>query len=161
AERAGPAGAARAPARYASAAGHPCRQSRGGGHLGGPGQGRGRAAGGRLRQRRAAPGFHPRPRAMARARGAAPGGRARRPPGCPAVRYSYPRWIVGAYRDALGDPPREELEAALAAGDDRPRVTMAVLPGGPGREEVMPEGAEPSRWSPYGFTLPGGDPAGL
>jgi 16S rRNA (cytosine967-C5)-methyltransferase len=83
------------------------------------------------------------------------------PDGYLAVRYSYPRWIVGAYRDALGDPPEEGLEAALAAGNARPRVTMAVFPGGPGREEVMPEGAEPSRWSPYGFTLPGGDPAGL
>jgi 16S rRNA (cytosine967-C5)-methyltransferase len=83
------------------------------------------------------------------------------PDGYLAVRYSHPRWIIGAYRDALGDPPEEELEAALAAGNDRPRVTMAVLPGGPGREEVMPEGAKPSRWSPYGFTLPGGDPAGL
>jgi 16S rRNA (cytosine967-C5)-methyltransferase len=83
------------------------------------------------------------------------------PDGYLAVRYSYPRWIAGAYRDALGDPPEEELETALAAGNDRPRVTMAVFPGGPGREEVMPEGAEPSRWSPYGFTLPGGDPAGL
>jgi 16S rRNA (cytosine967-C5)-methyltransferase len=83
------------------------------------------------------------------------------PDGYLAVRYSYPRWIVGAYRDALGDPPLAELEAALAAGNDRPRVTMAVFPGGPGREEVMPEGAEPSRWSPYGFTLPGGDPASL
>jgi 16S rRNA (cytosine967-C5)-methyltransferase len=83
------------------------------------------------------------------------------PDGYLAVRYSYPRWIVGAHRDALGDPSLEELEAALAAGNDRPRVTMAAFPGGPGREEVMPEGAEPSRWSPYGFTLPGGDPAGL
>jgi 16S rRNA (cytosine967-C5)-methyltransferase len=83
------------------------------------------------------------------------------PDGYLAVRFSYPRWIVGAYRGVLGDPPEEELEAALAAGNDRPRVSMAVFPGGPGREEAMPEGAEPSRWSPYGFTLLGGDPAGL
>jgi 16S rRNA (cytosine967-C5)-methyltransferase len=94
------------------------------------------------------------------------------PDGYLAVRYSYPRWIVAAYRDALGssqpDGRREiaELEAALAAGNERPRVTLAVRPGSAGeggtsRDEVMPEGAEPTRWSPYGFTLSGGDPAGL
>jgi len=78
-----------------------------------------------------------------------------------AVRYSYPRWIVAAYRDALGPAAETELEAALAAGNDRPRVTMAAFPGGPPRAEIMPEGAEPTRWSPYGFTLAGGDPAAL
>jgi 16S rRNA (cytosine967-C5)-methyltransferase len=83
------------------------------------------------------------------------------PDGYLAVRYSYPRWIIGSYREALGDPSVAELEAALAAGNDRPRVTMAVFPCGPGREDVMPRDAEPSRWSPYGFTLAGGDPAGL
>jgi 16S rRNA (cytosine967-C5)-methyltransferase len=83
------------------------------------------------------------------------------PDGYLAVRYSYPRWIIGAYRDALGEAAGSELAAALAAGDERPRVTMAVYPGGPGRDEVMPQGAEPTRWSPYGFTLPGGDPSPL
>ena len=78
-----------------------------------------------------------------------------------AVRYSYPRWIVAAYRDALGPAADTELAAALAAGNDRPRVTMAAFPGGPPREAIMPEGAEPTRWSPYGFTLAGGDPAPL
>ena len=61
-----------------------------------------------------------------------------------AVRYSYPRWIVAAYRDALGPAADTELAAALAAGNDRPRVTMAAFPGGPPREAIMPEGAEPS-----------------
>jgi len=95
------------------------------------------------------------------------------PDGYLAVRHSYPRWIVAAYRDALGSslkdggPRIAELEAALAAGNERPRVTLAVRPGSAGegstreRDEVMPEGAEPTRWSPYGFTLSGGDPAGL
>jgi 16S rRNA (cytosine967-C5)-methyltransferase len=83
------------------------------------------------------------------------------PDGYLAVRYSYPRWIIGAYRDALGEAAGSELAAALAAGDERPRVTMAVCPGGPARDEVMPPGAEPTRWSPYGFTLPGGDPSPL
>ena len=105
-----------------------------------------------------------------------------------ATRYSHPRWIVAAYRAALGDtadapdpdaldrdapdavaPDQEatggvaatELEAALAAGNARPRVTMAAFPAGPGRDEIMPPGADPGRWSPYAFTLQSGDPARL
>jgi 16S rRNA (cytosine967-C5)-methyltransferase len=78
-----------------------------------------------------------------------------------AVRYGYPRWIVAAYRDALGDAAEAELEAALAEGNARPKVTMATLPGGPDRDQVMPAGAEPGRWSPYAFTLDSGNPAAL
>jgi 16S rRNA (cytosine967-C5)-methyltransferase len=83
------------------------------------------------------------------------------PDGYLAVRYSYPRWVIGAYRAALGDAAGPELEAALGAGNERPRVTMAAFPGGPARDEIMPDGAETCRWSPFGFTLPGGDPSGL
>ena len=150
------------------------------------------------------------------------------PDGALAVRYSHPRWIVGAYRAALGDaaarpfagaahgededaaggelaagrvvagenvagqeaagenvagqvvagqivagegnpagqapaagPPLTELAAALAAGNARPRVTLATFPAGAPRDEVMPAGARPGRWSPYAFTLASGDPAPL
>ena len=83
------------------------------------------------------------------------------PDGFLAVRYSYPRWIVRGYREALGAAAGAELAAALAAGNERPRVTMAAFPAGPGRDAVLPEGAQPCRWSPYGFTLPGGDPGEL
>jgi 16S rRNA (cytosine967-C5)-methyltransferase len=139
------------------------------------------------------------------------------PDGYLAVRYSHPRWIVGAYRDALGDAasrpftapamldepdglaepadpakpadPAEaaelaepdgpqdpaaadraavaggaggsELEAALAAGNARPRVTLATFPAGAPRDAVLPGGAVPGRWSPYAFTLASGDPAPL
>ena len=83
------------------------------------------------------------------------------PDGCLAVRHSYPRWIVAAYRDALGGAAEGELADALAAGNARPRVTMAAFPGGTAREEIMPYGAEPGRWSPYAFTLAGGDPSAL
>ncbi len=78
-----------------------------------------------------------------------------------AVRYGYPRWIVAAYRAALGDAAEAELEAALAEGNARPKVTMATFPGGQDRDQVMPDGAEPGRWSPYAFTLDSGNPAGL
>jgi 16S rRNA (cytosine967-C5)-methyltransferase len=111
------------------------------------------------------------------------------PDGYLATRFSHPRWIVAAYRAALGDaagtpaqatgipgPPGDgnardpeagggaavtELEAALAAGNARPRVTMAAFPAGPSREDVMPADADPGRWSPYAFTLRSGDPAPL
>jgi len=75
-----------------------------------------------------------------------------------ATRYSHPRWIVAAYRDALGDADDAELEAVLDAGNARPRVTLATFPGGPPPAEVMPEDAVPGRWSPYAFTLTSGDP---
>jgi 16S rRNA (cytosine967-C5)-methyltransferase len=54
-----------------------------------------------------------------------------------------------------------ELEAALAAGNARPKVTLATFPAGPDRDQVMPEGAEAGRWSRYAFTLASGDPAPL
>ena len=81
--------------------------------------------------------------------------------GCLAVRYSHPRWIVAAYREALGSVAGAELVQALEAGNARPRVTLAAFPAGPPREAVMPPGAEPGRWSGYAFTLASGDPAAL
>ena len=131
------------------------------------------------------------------------------PDGNLAVRYSHPRWIVAAYRAALGDsatspfsassppgaaeapgeaaaarpladadgavtpapdnqdvpvpgePAVTELAAALAAGNARPRVTLAAFPAGPPRDDIMPPDAAPGRWSPYAFTLAAGDPAPL
>jgi 16S rRNA (cytosine967-C5)-methyltransferase len=83
------------------------------------------------------------------------------PDGSLAVRHSHPRWIVAAYRSALGDAAAAELGPALEAGNARPRVTLATFPGGLPRDEVMPADAEPGRWSPYAFTLASGDPAPL
>jgi len=87
-----------------------------------------------------------------------------------AVRHSYPRWIVEAFSDALADPALAdpgfgETEQALAAGNDRPEVVLAVLPEPPGSRsgllEPSPGVAEPTRWSPFGLRLAGGDPAPL
>ena len=50
------------------------------------------------------------------------------PSGYLAVRYSYPRWIVDAFRDALG-PDVAEIDDALAAGNVRPQVVLALSPG--------------------------------
>jgi 16S rRNA (cytosine967-C5)-methyltransferase len=83
------------------------------------------------------------------------------PDGNLAIRYSHPEWIVAAYRAALGDAADAELEAALAAGNARPKVTLATFPAGPPRDVVMPPDAAPGRWSPYAFTLDSGDPSPL
>src|SRR5579871_6758433 len=85
-----------------------------------------------------------------------------------AVRHSYPRWIVEAFAAALGPDSAAELEDALAAGNLRPEVVLAVTPGlaspdpglaspEPGRPG--PDAVTPTRWSPYGLRLAGGDPA--
>jgi 16S rRNA (cytosine967-C5)-methyltransferase len=85
--------------------------------------------------------------------------RDRDPVGYLAVRCSYPPWIIEAISDALGDASAAELEDALAAGNLRPDVTLALTPGPAGRQLPAPAGATPTRWSPYGLRLAGGDPA--
>ena len=94
--------------------------------------------------------------------------RSRDPSGYLAVRYSYPRWIVDAFRDALGPASPAELDDALAAGNVRPEVVLALTsPTGPTPAESLPAESLPAldgertRWSPYGFRLAGGDPAPL
>jgi 16S rRNA (cytosine967-C5)-methyltransferase len=114
--------------------------------------------------------------------------RAQDPTGYLAVRHSYPRWIVEAFREALGEvSPTEteapgpaeieealaagpaeiedalaagpaEIEEALAAGNVRPDVTLAVTPG---RTDLVTPGTTKTRWSPYGLRLAAGDPAPL
>jgi 16S rRNA (cytosine967-C5)-methyltransferase len=83
--------------------------------------------------------------------------RSRDPSGYLAVRHSYPRWIVDAFRDALGPAAAAETEGALAAGNIRPEVVLALSQAPDG---LLPAG-ERTRWSPYGFRLAGGDPAPL
>jgi 16S rRNA (cytosine967-C5)-methyltransferase len=111
------------------------------------------------------------------------------PAGYLSVRHSYPRWIVEAFREALGAAAAETSDA-LAAGNARPEVVLALTeprpPAGaePGAETGAEPGAEagpsaeaealpgvkagplaaagtPTRWSPYGLRLAGGDPAPL
>jgi 16S rRNA (cytosine967-C5)-methyltransferase len=91
-------------------------------------------------------------------------GRDQDPSGYLAVRHSYPRWIIDAYRDALGEAGAAELEDALAAGNLRPDVTLAVAPGlvgDPDAQPLAPPNTTPTHWSPYGLRLAGGDPAPL
>ena len=103
------------------------------------------------------------------------------PVGYLAARYGYPRWIVGAFRDALGEDPAgglAETEGTLAAGNIRPRTTLAAVPGLADQAELAGEaelagqagrapagsagaGAQTARWSPFGVVLKGGDPGAL
>ena len=89
--------------------------------------------------------------------------RAQDPSGYLAVRHSYPPWIVDSFRVALGDAADTELEDALAAGNVRPDVVLAVMPGEPGPSGLPEPGqsAVRTQWSPYGLRLAGGDPAPL
>ena len=94
--------------------------------------------------------------------------RATDPIGYLAATCSYPRWIVEAFRAALGEEPAgglPETGAALAAGNVRPRITLAAVGGLADPKELIGEGAaepaEPARWSPFGVILHGGDPSAI
>ncbi|MCW2704986.1 MAG: Ribosomal small subunit methyltransferase [Blastococcus sp.] len=75
-----------------------------------------------------------------------------------ALATNHPRWIVDAWREALGGG--EELEAALLADDAAPEVHLVARRIS--REELVEEsGGEPGPWSPFAVRLHGGDPGRL
>lgn len=80
-----------------------------------------------------------------------------------AVTRSHPLWIVRALRDALLLHGRDadELDALLAADNERPEVVLAALPGLASVEELLLGDASPGRWSPVAVRLSGGDPGAL
>ena len=72
-----------------------------------------------------------------------------------ALATNHPRWIVDAWRDALGGD--DELEAALLADDAAPEVHLVARRIG--RDALVEEsGGEPGPWSPFAVRLHGGDP---
>ncbi|MBW1604657.1 rRNA cytosine-C5-methyltransferase [Streptomyces sp. JJ66] len=78
--------------------------------------------------------------------------------------HAHPRWIVSALWDALGGPDtgREEIEALLAADNERPEVTLVARPGRATVAELLTEDAVAGRWSPYAARLAaGGEPGAL
>jgi 16S rRNA (cytosine967-C5)-methyltransferase len=75
-----------------------------------------------------------------------------------ALATNHPRWIVDAWREALGGD--DELEAALLADDAAPDVHLVARRIG--REALVEEsGGEPGPWSPFAVRLHGGDPGRL
>ncbi|GAA0931129.1 RsmB/NOP family class I SAM-dependent RNA methyltransferase [Nonomuraea longicatena] len=79
------------------------------------------------------------------------------PVGRLSVAHSHPRWIVGAFRDALGGDDAE-TSALLEADNARPLVTLVARPGRSSVGELAESGAAPGRYSPYAAYLPEGDP---
>jgi 16S rRNA (cytosine967-C5)-methyltransferase len=78
------------------------------------------------------------------------------PVGHLAVAYGHPRWIVSAFRDALGTA--DEMTDLLDADNARPLVTLVARPGRSSVEELEEAGAVPGRYSPYAAYLREGDP---
>ncbi len=77
------------------------------------------------------------------------------PVGFASVAYSHPRWVVEAFRDAVGV---DQLDALLAADNRPPRVVLAARPGRSTRDELP---GVPTAFSPYGVELAGGDPGAI
>ena len=75
-----------------------------------------------------------------------------------ALATDHPRWIVQAWRDALGRD--DELAAALLADDAAPEVHL-VARGVPRDALVEEAGGAPGPWSPYAVRMAGGDPGRL
>ncbi|MDH4159521.1 MAG: rRNA cytosine-C5-methyltransferase [Actinomycetota bacterium] len=75
-----------------------------------------------------------------------------------AVRHSHPRWVVSAFRDALGGD-LAETEALLVADNTPPPVTLVARPGRCTLDELAAAGATPGRWSAWAARWPAGDPA--
>jgi 16S rRNA (cytosine967-C5)-methyltransferase len=88
--------------------------------------------------------------------------RATDPIGYLAAANSYPRWIVTAFRDALGGD-LAETEQTLQAGNTRPQTTLVAIPGlsEPAELAAPDDEPAPAPWSPFGVILPGGDPAAI
>ncbi|MBZ5741142.1 RsmB/NOP family class I SAM-dependent RNA methyltransferase [Nocardioides mangrovi] len=72
-----------------------------------------------------------------------------------ATAYSHPRWVVDELREAVG---AAELYDLLAADNVSPSVTLVARPGRSTRDELP---GTPTRFSPYGVVMEGGDPGGI
>ncbi|MGB3896578.1 MAG: transcription antitermination factor NusB, partial [Mycolicibacter sinensis] len=78
------------------------------------------------------------------------------PIGHAAFTHAHPRWIAQAFADALGSAAGE-LDALLAADDERPQVHLAARPGVLTAAELAAAvDGTPGRYSPYAVYLPGG-----
>jgi 16S rRNA (cytosine967-C5)-methyltransferase len=69
-----------------------------------------------------------------------------------AIAFSHPEWVVDELSEAVGDA---ELHELLDADNQNPLVTLVSRPGRSTRDELP---GEPTRYSPYGVVLEGGDP---
>ncbi|WP_446721161.1 RsmB/NOP family class I SAM-dependent RNA methyltransferase [Luteococcus sp. H138] len=72
--------------------------------------------------------------------------------GALVLRTGHPRWIVDAWANVL---PADELERALVADNVPPVPTLVVRPGLCERDELLADGGEPTRFSPFGVVREG------
>jgi len=70
-----------------------------------------------------------------------------------AIIYSHPEWIVSAYYDLLRD--FAEVEELLAANNLAATPTIVWWPGRSSAEEFSNLGAQPTKYSKYGFKYDG------
>ena len=78
-----------------------------------------------------------------------------------ALATNHPRWIVDAWRDALGgDPPTTSSSRPCWPTTPPPRCTWWPA-GSTARRWSRSPAACPGPWSPYAVRLPGGDPGRL
>jgi 16S rRNA (cytosine967-C5)-methyltransferase len=83
------------------------------------------------------------------------------PIGHAAFTRAHPRWIAQAFADSLG-AAAGELDAVLAADDERPQVHLAARPGVLTAAELAAAvDGTVGRYSPYAVYLSGGDPGRL
>ncbi|HEX4190540.1 MAG TPA: transcription antitermination factor NusB [Marmoricola sp.] len=73
-----------------------------------------------------------------------------------SVRTAHPQWVLDALAEALGVPG--ELDALLAADNERPGVTLVARPGVCEPAEL---GGAPVPISPYAVALASGDPGAI
>lgn len=85
-----------------------------------------------------------------------------------AVEHSHPEWIVRALRGALigsgaavAENVDAELRRLLEADNDPADVMLVARPHLATVEELLDEGATPSRLSPFGARMSGGDPGAI
>lgn len=73
-----------------------------------------------------------------------------------SIAYSHPRWIISAYRDALGKDGANGLPALLRIDNEPPEVTLVARPGRSTVAELVDSGASPGNLSPYAAKAPPG-----
>jgi 16S rRNA (cytosine967-C5)-methyltransferase len=81
-----------------------------------------------------------------------------------AIRYSHPEWIVARLRQALtADGRANELPLLLASHNEPAAVTLVARPGLALRDDILARvrGSVPTRLSPIGVAMAGGDPGGV
>ncbi|SER54186.1 16S rRNA (cytosine967-C5)-methyltransferase [Propionibacterium cyclohexanicum] len=69
----------------------------------------------------------------------------------------HPQWIIDAFAEVL---PTDEIDDLLVADNEAAEPTLVVRPGLCSRDELVEQGAEATRWSPWGGVRPG-NPAQL